>query len=95
MSMATPDIVKAALVALFSGIALIGSGCAVGFRAYDPEFGVYHHWDRDEESVFRIYLGERHEPYRKYRNLDEGQQREYWRWRHERHEADHHEEDHH
>jgi len=90
MSLSAPYIVKAVLVVLFSGVALLSSGCAVGFRAYDPEFGVYHRWDRNEESVFRIYLGERHEPYRRFRSLDNDQQREYWKWRHERREADHH-----
>ncbi len=83
-------IVKGALIALASVVALGSAGCAAGVRVYDPEFSVYHNWDRNEESVFRVYLGERHEPYRKFRSLDEGQQREYWRWRHDRGDADRH-----
>lgn len=80
----------AALVALLSGLALGNAGCAVGFRAYDPGRGDYHYWNRDEEATFRIYLEGRHEPYRKYRNLDSDQQREYWKWRHERSDDDRH-----
>ena len=76
------------MVALAGGLLISSAGCAVGFRVYDPEYGVYHGWDRNEESQFRIYLGERHEPYRKFRNLDEDQQRQYWKWRHERRDAD-------
>jgi hypothetical protein len=77
---------KAALIVLLGGLALSVAGCAVGYRVYDPGYGDYHRWNGDEEAVFRIYLGERHEPYRKFRSLDQGQQREYWKWRHERHE---------
>ena len=83
-------IMKGALVALASALLLESAGCAVGFRVYDPEYGVYHSWDRNEESVFRIYLGERHERYRKFRNLDEGQQRDYWKWRHDHGDVDRH-----
>jgi hypothetical protein len=83
MSKRSRCIAAAALVALLSGLALGGAGCAVGFRAYDPEYSDYHYWSRDEESVFRIYLDGRHEPYRKFRSMDSGQQREYWKWRHE------------
>jgi len=78
------------LVALLGGLALGSAGCAVGFRVYDPGYSEYHYWDRDEESVFRIYLEGRHEPYRKFRSMDRDRQREYWKWRHERSDADRH-----
>ena len=90
MSKSSRRVGRAALAALLGGLLLGSAGCAVGMRVYDPEYGVYHSWDRNEESEFRIYLGERHEPYRQFRSLDEGQQREYWKWRHARGEGDHH-----
>ena len=74
--------------ALLAATLLGGAGCAVGFRVYDPGYGEYHSWDRREESVFRIFLSERHEPYRRFRNLDQDQQRDYWKWRHERRDDD-------
>jgi hypothetical protein len=81
-------IATAMSVALLGGLALGSAGCAVGFRVYDPEYRVYHRWNGDEEGVFRIYLDGRHEPYRKFRSLNRDEQREYWKWRHERSDAD-------
>jgi hypothetical protein len=61
------------------------SGCVVGVRGgryYDPYYHDYHVWNDAEEAHFRIYLGQRHEPYREYRRLDGEHQRGYWEWRH-------------
>jgi hypothetical protein len=60
------------------------SGCVVGTRGsyYDPYYRDYHTWNDAEEAQFRIYLGERQQPYREYRRLDADQQRDYWQWRH-------------
>lgn len=90
MSKPYRHIVNGALVALLSGLALGSAGCAVGYRVYDPEFSTYHRWDRNEDLQFRFYLDSRHEPYRSFRSLDEHQQRDYWRWRHDHGNADHH-----
>jgi hypothetical protein len=83
-------IAAATLVALLSGLALGSAGCAVGFRVYDPGYREYHRWNRDEEAVFRVYLDGRHEPYRKFRSLNQDEQRDYWKWRHERPDSDRH-----
>jgi hypothetical protein len=90
MSKPSRCIAAAALIALLSGLALGGAGCALGVRMYDPDYGDYHRWNRDEETVFRIYLDGRHEPYREFRSLDRDQQHEYWKWRHERSDSDRH-----
>jgi len=60
------------------------SGCVVGVRGryYDPYYHDYHVWNDAEEAQFRLYLGERHEPYREYGRLSREQQRGYWQWRH-------------
>jgi hypothetical protein len=78
------------LVALLGVLALGDAGCAVGFRVYDPDYGRYHYWNGQEETQFRVYLDGRHEPYRKFRSLEKDQQREYWKWRHERSDEDRH-----
>ena len=66
------------------GMLMLGAaGCAAQVRFYDPDLGVYHNWNGNEESAFRIYIGERHEPYREFRHLDRDQQRNYWKWRHD------------
>jgi hypothetical protein len=82
-------IATAMSVALLGGLALSNTGCAVGFRVYDPEYRDYHRWNGGEESVFRVYLDGRHEPYRKFPSLNRDEQRAYWKWRHERSDADH------
>jgi hypothetical protein len=68
------------VLALIAGL----SGCVVGVggRYYDPYYHDYHAWNDSEEAQFRIYLGERHEPYREYRRLGRDEQRGYWEWRH-------------
>jgi hypothetical protein len=66
------------------------SGCVVGVgaRVYDPAYHDYHRWDAAEEAHYRIFVGERHEPYREYRRLDRDEQRNYWQWRHSRSDDD-------
>lgn len=80
----------AALLVLLSVAALGGAGCAAAVRVYDPEFGEYHYWDRNEEGVFRGYLSARHEPYKEFGSLNSDDQQAYWRWRHDISEANAH-----
>ncbi len=88
MSTQMRNTAKAALLGLLGSLVVSAAGCAVGFRVYDPGYGEYHDWNRHEESVFRIYLEGRHEPYRRFRSLDRDQQHDYWKWRHEQPDAD-------
>ena len=90
MSRHSRVLAAAALVALSSGLVLGSAGCVAGVRVYDPEYNQYHHWNRGEEVQFRVYLDGRHEPYRKFRSLNRDEQRDYWKWRHERGDEDRH-----
>jgi hypothetical protein len=67
---------------------LLSSACAVRLRYYDEDHRDYHYWDAREDRAYRHYLRERHEVYSKHEALSREQQREYWRWRHEREHAD-------
>ena len=79
----------AVMAAALSTLVLGAAGCAAQLRFYDADAGVYHNWNGEEESAFRVYIGERHEPYREFRRLDRDQQRAYWKWRHDRDHGDH------
>jgi len=67
----------AALPVLLSVAALGSAGCAAAVRVYDPEFGEYHYWDRNEDLQYRDYLSGRHEPYREFRSLNSDDQKAY------------------
>ena len=81
-----------ALVAAFSVTALVPATASAGdrdeptpqeHRVYDREHKDYHNWTKDEDHMYREYLGEQHRKYRAYSHLSAKQQREYWRWRHD------------
>jgi len=68
--------------------AILGAGCAARVRYYDDYHRDYHRWNSHEDYEYRIYLNERHEGYRNFRDLDRDRQNDYWRWRHDH--PDHH-----
>jgi hypothetical protein len=78
----------AVLSAAFVLPVMVTAGCAgrvtYGARVYDPGYRDYHDWNDNEVVFYRQYLNERHQPYREFRRLNRGQQREYWEWRHKR-----------
>lgn len=59
-------------------------------RVYDPYHKDYHNWDDREDHVYRQWLEERHVAYVDIDHLKKKEQREYWNWRHEHEEHDHH-----
>jgi hypothetical protein len=73
---------------LLLGAAIISpvliSGCAehAQVRVYDPYYSDYHVWNDHEVVYYRQWVGETHRPYREFRKLPQGEQREYWNWRH-------------
>ena len=75
---------RALLLATVMVIPVASTSCAVRARAriYDPDYRDYHRWDGRERQAYRQYWVERHEQYRDYPRLNEGQKREYWEWRH-------------
>jgi hypothetical protein len=73
---------------VLAGCLLLGlNGCAgrvgVGYRAYDPYYRDYHVWVDPEPTYYHQWILETHRRDRDYRRLRRGEQREYWRWRHD------------
>lgn len=62
---------------------MIGAGCAARARYYDTYYGVWHSWDRGESRAYQQYWYERGKPYREWTDLNQREQRDYWKWRHE------------
>ena len=54
----------------------------VGVRYYDRDHRDYHNWDDREDRSYRVYLGERHREYHPFAEIRVGDQRAYWKWRH-------------
>lgn len=52
-------------------------------RYYDRDARDYHQWDDHEDRAYRLYLQEQHRDYREFNRVPYGQQRQYFRWRHE------------
>lgn len=70
-------------------VALAGAaGCAARVRVYDEPRRDYHRWDSREDRAYRVFLVERHRPYREFRLLERREQEEYWSWRHDHADAD-------
>jgi len=63
------------------------SGCAVhaDYRVRDPYYNDYHVWNNDEVVYYNRWRVETRRPDVDYRRLRRDDQREYWRWRHDRH----------
>jgi len=53
-------------------------------RYYDRDHKDYHQWNDREDGRYRQWWGEtRHDAMRPFHKIKRGQQREYWKWRHE------------
>jgi hypothetical protein len=63
-------------------LCLAGAGCAARVRVYDEYHSDYHHWDHNEDVVYRQYWVGRNQPYRDYSKLNKDEQKDYWDWRH-------------
>ena len=58
-------------------------GCAARVRVYDVGYRDYHHWNADEDRHYRVYLQEKHENYRDFKERNKDEQQDYWKWRHD------------
>jgi hypothetical protein len=76
------------LLAAASLAPLAISGCAARVRVYDEYQSDYHYWNDHEDRAYRRWLAERHYEYREYARLNKEEQRDYWDWRHNHHDAD-------
>ena len=51
-------------------------------RYFDKKHKDYHDWDDHEQSMFQVYLSERHLPAVEFRVMKDKDQQKYWDWRH-------------
>jgi hypothetical protein len=75
----------AGLLVLGSGMCLAFAGCEGRVSYYDDYHHDYHRWNNHEVIVYRSYYDTSHRPYREYNSLSKEEQRDYWKWRHDRH----------
>jgi hypothetical protein len=61
------------------------------YRVYDPYYTDYHVWNDDEIVYYNRWANETHrDPHRDFRKLNKDEQKEYWTWRHNHGDHDHH-----
>ncbi len=78
------------LVAFLIPAGLSATGCEARVRYYDGDHRDWHRWDDHEEIVYKSYLNEKHQDYRDFKTLNDGEKQDYWNWRHAHPEADKH-----
>jgi hypothetical protein len=60
---------------------LATAGCTHSY--YDPYYHDYHHWNRGEVVYYNQWTVQNHiDPHRKFKDLNQDQQKQYWDWRH-------------
>ena len=75
---------------LLAAPAVFLPGCAVhasygyGYRVYDPYYNDYHVWGPPEVGYYNQWVIDTHRHDREFRRLRPEDQRQYWRWRHDR-----------
>jgi hypothetical protein len=73
------------------GSAAAGIGCEAHYRVYDPYYTDYHTWDNNEVVYYNQWSAETHrDPHRDFRKIPKEEQKEYWTWRHNHGDHDHH-----
>jgi len=61
------------------------------YRVYDPYYTDYHVWNDEEVVFYQRWCAETHrDHHRDFRKLSPGEQKEYWTWRHNHGDRDHH-----
>ncbi|MBZ5653389.1 MAG: hypothetical protein LAO18_23245 [Acidobacteriia bacterium] len=71
----------------------VTTGCAA--RTYhDPYYNDSHRWDRNEKDRYQRWIVENHRDNRDFRKLNRDEQKQYWDWRHNRHDDHDHDRDH-
>jgi len=66
--------------------AALMTGCAahVGYRSYNPAYYDRQAWGPGERPYYDRWMYETHRRPTEYQRLRREEQREYWRWRHDR-----------
>ena len=78
----------AVIAAPVSTIAAPVPQAGVQLRIYDRDHKDYHNWDDNENRRWGLYLQENHRKDHDFRKANRKEQSEYWKWRHEHHDAD-------
>ncbi|HEY2013454.1 MAG TPA: hypothetical protein VGH38_08135 [Bryobacteraceae bacterium] len=81
-----PAFLNAALlgVALLAPVTLTPTALqAQEHRYHDKEHNDDHAWNNHEDRAYRIWVKEHHRKYSAFNKLKEGDQQDYWKWRHE------------
>jgi len=83
---------RSLLLALALTSSVAGIACEHhAYRVYDPYYTDYHVWNDDEVTYYNRWAGETHrDPHRDFRKLSKDDQKEYWTWRHNHGDHDHH-----
>jgi hypothetical protein len=77
--------------ALTSFLGGLGCGGPHYHRVYDPYYTDYHVWNNDEVVYYNRWADETHrDRNRDFRKLRPEEQKEYWTWRHNHGDKDHH-----
>jgi hypothetical protein len=75
--------------ALFSPVIFGGCAARASYRVYDPAYGDYHVWDRNEVAYYQRWEGETHRDHREFAKRGADEQKEYFSWRHSHSEEKH------
>jgi len=84
------------MTSLLLGVALATSAAGIAcahhyYRVYDPYYTDYHVWNDEEVVYYQRWCDEtHHDRNRDFRKLSKDEQREYWTWRHNHGDHDHH-----
>ena len=74
--------IRKCLGTLTMAAALLSAGACTG-TIYDGPHHDYHKWDHHEDVVFQGYWSTQHKgDNRSFKQLNSGEQEEYWNWRH-------------
>jgi hypothetical protein len=57
------------------------AGCAARVRYYDADDRDYHRWNARKDRAYHRYWDERRERYRNWKELNEKEQCDDWKWR--------------
>jgi hypothetical protein len=76
---------SSSLLAVVLAVPLLVAGCATRVRYYDAGYGDYHTWNSGEAVYYNNWEHETHREHREFRERNEGEQKEYWAWRHNHH----------
>lgn len=76
------------VVTLLSPVVFSGCAARASYRVYDPGHADYHAWDGNEVVYYQRWEVETRRDHREFKKRNSDEQKEYWSWRHNRHDDD-------